>query len=173
MAKQTTGALQFMVAFALRRGGLQHLREYVSLLCALGGGRSVPAKISTPLTYTIISNINQGGVFENPDGLQGGTVRTGCQDRVRSINVQVVQRSPEHRLYQSTTQVLLRTRPPSTLLLCHNTTHQTVREFPSIEHSIHPRTQMLRSFTGRGKGASSKINMTCRAGLPGRTVRTG
>ena len=28
-----------------------------------------------------------------------------------------------------------------TLLLCHSTTHQTVRAFPSIEHSIHPRTQ--------------------------------
>ena len=28
-----------------------------------------------------------------------------------------------------------------TLLLCHSTTHQTVRALPSIEHSIHPRTQ--------------------------------
>ena len=49
VAKQTAGALQFMVDFALRGGGLQHLREYVSLHCALGGGRSVPAKTSTPL----------------------------------------------------------------------------------------------------------------------------
>ena len=123
VAKQTTGALQFMIDFAFGGGGLQHLREYVSLPCALGGGRSVPAKISTPLTYTIISKINQGGVFENPDGLQGGTVSTDCQDRVRSIHVQVVQRSPEHRLYQSTTQVLLRTRPPSNTaaLSQHNT----------------------------------------------------
>ena len=41
VTKQITGALQFMVAFALRGGG-QHLREYISLRCALGGGRSVP-----------------------------------------------------------------------------------------------------------------------------------
>ena len=40
--KQTTGALQIMVAFALRGGALPHLREYISLRCALGGGRSVP-----------------------------------------------------------------------------------------------------------------------------------
>ena len=42
VTKQTTGALQFMVAFALRGGGLLHLREYISLSCALGGGRCVP-----------------------------------------------------------------------------------------------------------------------------------
>ena len=43
VTKQTTGALQFMVAFALRGGGgLLHLREYISLRCALGGGSSVP-----------------------------------------------------------------------------------------------------------------------------------
>ena len=66
--------------------------------CALGGERSIPAKTSTPLTCIIISKINQGSVFKNQDGLQGGTVRTDCQDGVRSINVQVVQRSPEHRL---------------------------------------------------------------------------
>ena len=108
VAKQTTGALQFMVAFALRGGGGggQHLREYISLRCALGGGMSVPAKTSAPLTYTITSKINQGSVFKNQDGLHGGIVRTDCQDGVRSIHVQVVQRSPAHRLYQSTTQVL-------------------------------------------------------------------
>ena len=44
-----------------------------------------------------------------------------------------------------------------TLLLCHSTTHQTVRALPSIEHHIHPRTQypspekMLWGFRGRGK----------------------
>ena len=38
----SSGALQFMVAFALRGGGLPHLREYISLRCALGGGRCVP-----------------------------------------------------------------------------------------------------------------------------------
>ena len=43
VTKQTTGALQFMVVFALRGGGgLLHIREYISLRCALGGGRSVP-----------------------------------------------------------------------------------------------------------------------------------
>ena len=45
VTKQTTGALQFMVAFALRGGGgegLANVREYISLRCALGGGRSVP-----------------------------------------------------------------------------------------------------------------------------------
>ena len=42
--KQTTGALQFIVAFALRGGGggLLHLRELISLRCALRDGRSVP-----------------------------------------------------------------------------------------------------------------------------------
>ena len=35
--------------------GWQHLRDYISLRCGLGGRRSVPAKPSTPLTYTIIS----------------------------------------------------------------------------------------------------------------------
>ena len=53
VTKQTTGALQFMVAFALRGGGGQLLREYISLRCALGGGRSVPAKTSTPLANTL------------------------------------------------------------------------------------------------------------------------
>ena len=45
VTKQTTGALQFMVAFAMRGGGgggLLHLREYISLGCALGGGKCVP-----------------------------------------------------------------------------------------------------------------------------------
>ena len=48
VTKQTTGALQFMVAFALRGGGGgggQLLREYISLCCALRGKRSVPAII--------------------------------------------------------------------------------------------------------------------------------
>ena len=41
---------------------------------------------------------NQGSVFKIQDGLQGGTVRTDCQNGIGSIHVQVVQRSPEHRL---------------------------------------------------------------------------
>ena len=53
VTKQTTGALKFMVAFPLRGGGRgQLLREYISLRCALGGGRSGPAKSSTPLANT-------------------------------------------------------------------------------------------------------------------------
>ena len=55
VTKQRTGALQFMVAFALRGGaggGGQLLREYISLRCALEGGRSVPAKTNTPLANT-------------------------------------------------------------------------------------------------------------------------
>ena len=53
VTKQTTGAIQFMVAFALRGGGGgQLLRQYISLRCDLGGGRSVPAKTSTPLANT-------------------------------------------------------------------------------------------------------------------------
>ena len=40
-------------------------------------------------TYKRLGKINQGSVFKNQDGLQG---------EVRSIHVQVVQRSPEHRL---------------------------------------------------------------------------
>ena len=98
MTKQTTGALQFMVAFALRGGGGQLLRQYISLRCAVEGARSIPAETSTPLVYTTISKINQGSVFMNQDGLQGETVRTDCQDRVTSIRVQVIQRCPEHRL---------------------------------------------------------------------------
>ena len=100
VTKQTTGALQFMVAFALRGGGggAQLLREYISLRCALAGGRSIPAETSTSLTYTIISKINQRSVFINHDGLQGETVRTDCQDEVTSIYVQVIQRCPEHRM---------------------------------------------------------------------------
>ena len=54
VTKQTNSALQFMVAFALWGGG-HHLREYISLRYALGGGRSVPAKTCTPLTYIMIS----------------------------------------------------------------------------------------------------------------------
>ena len=50
VTKQTTGALQFMATFALRGGQL--LREYISLRCALGGGRPVPAKTSKPLANT-------------------------------------------------------------------------------------------------------------------------
>ena len=44
VTKQTTGALPFMVDFALRGGGggVLHIREYISLRCALGGGRYVP-----------------------------------------------------------------------------------------------------------------------------------
>ena len=42
VTKQSTDALQSMAAFALRGGGGQHLRECISLRCALGGGRSVP-----------------------------------------------------------------------------------------------------------------------------------
>ena len=42
LTKQATGALQFMVAFALRGEGGQHLRKYISLRCALGVGTSVP-----------------------------------------------------------------------------------------------------------------------------------
>ena len=50
---QITGALQFMIAFALQGGGWgQLLREYISLHCALGSGRSVRAKSSTPLANT-------------------------------------------------------------------------------------------------------------------------
>ena len=52
VTKQTTGALQFMVAFACGGRG-QLVREHISLRCALGGGRSVPAKTSTPLANTI------------------------------------------------------------------------------------------------------------------------
>ena len=52
VTKQTTSALQFMVAFALRGRGGQLLREYISLRFSLGGGRSVPAKTSTPLANT-------------------------------------------------------------------------------------------------------------------------
>ena len=40
--KQKNGALHFMVACALRGGGgLLHLREHISLRCALGGGKCV------------------------------------------------------------------------------------------------------------------------------------
>ena len=42
VTKQTTGVVQFMVAFALRGGGVLHICEYISLRCALGGGRCVP-----------------------------------------------------------------------------------------------------------------------------------
>ena len=52
VTKKTAGALQLMVAFAFRGGGRQLLREYISLRCALGGGRFVPAKTSTPLANT-------------------------------------------------------------------------------------------------------------------------
>ena len=59
-----------MVAFALRRGRefTTHSRIYLPLLCP--GRREVRPRSSTPLTYTIISKINQGSV------LKGGTVRT-------------------------------------------------------------------------------------------------
>ena len=57
VTKQTTGALQFIVAFALRGGGGgggggNFSRKNISLRCALGDGRSVPAKTSTPLANT-------------------------------------------------------------------------------------------------------------------------
>ena len=45
VTEQTTDALQFMVAFALRGGGgggLLHIREYISLRCVLESGRCVP-----------------------------------------------------------------------------------------------------------------------------------
>ena len=52
VTKQTTGALHFIVAFALRGRGGELLREYSSHRCALGGRRSVLAKPSTPLANT-------------------------------------------------------------------------------------------------------------------------
>ena len=44
MTKQTTGALHFMVTFALWEGRGQLLRGHISLRCALGGGRANPLK---------------------------------------------------------------------------------------------------------------------------------
>ena len=58
--KQTTGgALQLMVAFALRGGGggvAARTRIYLTPLCP--GRREVRPRISTPRTYTITSKIS-------------------------------------------------------------------------------------------------------------------
>ena len=118
VTKQTTGALQLMDAFALRGGG-HHLREYIFLRCALGGGRSAPAKTSTPLIYTIISKINQGSVLKNRDGLLGGTVRTGLEVLMFKLS----------NVPQNTGCIKARRRccdahgRRQTLLLLHSTTH--------------------------------------------------
>ena len=67
--KQTTGALQFIVAFALRGGGgATPPRLKLTSLCP--ERREVRPQTNTTLTFTIISKTNQ-------NGLQGGTVRTG------------------------------------------------------------------------------------------------
>ena len=68
---QTIGALQFMVAFALR-GGRFAIPPRIYLTSLYPGRREVRPRTSTPLTYTIIFKIDQGSV------LQSGTVRTGC-----------------------------------------------------------------------------------------------
>ena len=60
VTKQTTGALQFMVAFALRRGGATPPRIYLTSLCP--GRREVRPGTSTPLTYTIISSACRAGL---------------------------------------------------------------------------------------------------------------
>ena len=63
VTKQTTGALQFMVAFSLRGGGgvATPPRIYLTSLCP--GRREVRPRTSTPLTYTIISSLQGGTVI--------------------------------------------------------------------------------------------------------------
>ena len=85
-------------------------RLYLSVLCnkiikedsALHCGRQ-----RSPQTLETRIKTNQGSVFKNQDGLQGGTVRTDCQDGVRSIHVHAVRHFSEHRLLAR-----FRPRPP-------------------------------------------------------------
>ena len=161
VTKQTTGALQFMVAFALRGGQL--LREYISLRCALGGGRSVPAKTSTPLVntsehdYTLLCQARDNPAVSKHD-------KDYCfkaRDRLLcpSTTKATVPKQETHCCDQSTGHVLCQGKRHTavsnhethycikarrrccdahgrrqTLLLFHSTTHQTVRALPSIEH---------------------------------------
>ena len=59
VTKQTTGALLFMVAFALPREGLATYTQ-ICLTSLCPGRRELRPRTSTPLTYTITSKINQG-----------------------------------------------------------------------------------------------------------------
>ena len=168
VTKQTIGALQLIVAVALRGVGWQLLQEYISLRCALGGGRSVPAKASTPLANTsehdtpllcqarvnpVVSKHDKCYYVKASDGLLSQCTRhmlsqTNRQTAVIKARAHAVSRQETHCYVKPQTNFYIKARRRccdahgrrQTLLLCHSTTHPTVRAIPSIEHRIHPRT---------------------------------
>ena len=163
VTKQLTRALQFMVAFALREEG-ELLREYISLRCALGGGRSVPAKTSTPLVNTsehdtpLLCQARDNPAVSKHDKYYC----TKAVDILLSQSTRLMLGQTTHCCDQSTGHMLCHNKRHTTVLnyetrycikakhrccdahgrlLCHSTTHQTVRALPSIEHRTYPRTQ--------------------------------
>ena len=171
MTEQTTGALQFMVAFALRGGG-QLLRQYISLRCDLGGGRSVPAKtrhasrkhLRTRYAAAVSSTKQPCCVQERQRLLlcqsKGQTAESKYETHAGSNQqTRCCDQSTGHMLCQSKRHTAVSNHEThyccikarrrccdvhgrrQTLLHCRSKTHQTIRALPSIEHRIHPRTQ--------------------------------
>ena len=166
VGRQTIGALQLIVAFALRGGG-QLLQEYISLRCALGGGRSVPAKASTPLANTsehntpllcqardnpAMSKHDKCYCVKARDRLPSQSTRhmrgqTNRHTAVSNHGTHAVSKQETHCCVKPQTHFHIKARRRycdahgrrQTLLLCHSTTHTTVRAIPSIERRIHPR----------------------------------
>ena len=157
---QTVRALP-MVAFALRGGG-GLLREYISLRCALGSGRSVRAKIKPArLSRTSQNTIHRCCVKHETTLLwillcqsKGQTAESKHETHAGSNQqIHCCDQSTGHMLCQSKrhtavlnheTHYCIKARRRccdahgrrQTLLLCHSTTHQTVRALPSIEHRM-------------------------------------
>ena len=148
-------------------GGRQHLREYISLRCALGGGRSVPAKTGSPLANTsehdtpllyqardnpAVSKHNKGYCVKERDILLSQSTRglnqqTHCCDQnTKYILCQSKRHTTTTAVSNHETHYCIKARrrccdAHGRRQTCHSTTHQTVRALPSIEHCIYPRTQ--------------------------------
>ena len=141
-------------------GGATPAGMYLTSLCPLGGGRSVPAKTSTPLAKT--SEHDTPLLYQARQGLlcqsKGQTAESKYETYAWSNQqTHCCDQSTGHMLCQSKRHTAVSNHERhycikarrrcydahdcrQTLLLCHSTTHQIVRALPSIEHRIHPRT---------------------------------
>ena len=171
VTKQTTGALQFMVAFDLRGGGGNSSGNTVYLTSLCPGRREVRPRLNQHASrehlrtrYTAdVSSTRQpccvqarqrllcqskGQTAESKHETHAGSnQQTYCCDQ--STGHMLCQSKRHTAVSNHETHYCIKARRRccdahgrrQTLLLCHSTTHQTVRALPSIEHSIHPRTQ--------------------------------
>ena len=173
VTRQSTGALQCMVAFALRAGeGGNSSGNTVYLTSLCPGRREVSPRLNQHASRkhfrtrysAAVSSARQPCCVQARQRLlrqsKGQTAESKHETHAGSNQqTHCCDQSTGHMLCQSKRHTTVSNHEThyyyikarrrccdahgrrQTLLLCHSTTHQTVRALPSIEHSIHPRTQ--------------------------------